>query len=252
MMLPDNHTSTIQIAPSVLCLDMLNLLPGLMDLETLAFPLLHIDIIDGGFAPQTPLSIELFNLLRPHLHTPLDVHVMSTDNERDIGRLIGADIHSMCFHIETTLHTDRVLRLIRRAGIRAGIALMPGTSLSALDYVVELCDYILVMLINPGYAGEAGEAMVEYAHQKVCDVREYLDQRAAGHVSIEVDGRIALRDIPGLIAAGADTLVVGSSCLFVADGDLLAAKARIECAAAEGLACRKERGPDEHAEAILR
>lgn len=227
--------SGIRVMPSLLCADALALRDEATRLKNLGFPALHADVIEKEFAPETQLNTEIFVLLRDEGIAPLDVHIMATENERILDRLLGRGICSVCFHAETSLHTDRLLLKIRESGAQSGLALAPATHVSTLGYALERCDYLMLMLINPGYAGSPNEKMVPYAVRKVAETRAWLNANGMAHVAIEVDGRVSLDSVPGLIEAGADRLVVGSSCLFGKEGGLEAACAAINEAVKRGL-----------------
>jgi ribulose-phosphate 3-epimerase len=144
-------------------------------------------------------------------------------------------VQRICFHPEAALHIDRLLGLIRDAGIRAGIALMPATPLSVLEYCLDRLDFLLLMLINPGFAGHACETQVPYALHKVADCRRFLEEREFD-IPIEVDGRVSFENIPGLVAAGATELVAGSRSAFHPGSDLAGNVARMREAIARGIA----------------
>ena len=120
---------------------------------------------------------------------------------------------SIVFHVETERHIEKMLQLIHGAGIKAGIALNPATPLDVLDYIAPELDYVLLMLINPGYAGSVGEGRVAYAAQKIRDCRRKLDTHES-RARIVIDGRVSFDVIPALTEAGADVLVGGSGSVF--------------------------------------
>ena len=203
----------VLIAPSLICADLCNLESQVRQLESVGADLLHVDLIDGHFSPSMPMGIEVVRQLRPKTSLPYDVHLMVTDNEFFIREMAGIGVQRLAFHAESAFHLDYALSLIRDHGILAGVALMPATPLSVLEYVAERLDFVLLMLINPGFAGHAGEAQVPYAVRKVAECRRFLDDRDSS-IPIEVDGRVSFSTIPHLVAAGADILVAGSGTLF--------------------------------------
>lgn len=203
----------VVISPSVICADLCNLLYDVKKIEELGIRSLHVDFLDGHFSPSMPLGFATIEQLRKKSDMDFDVHIMTTDNEFFIKELIGIGVQSITFHYESAFHVERMIQLIKAANIKIGIALNPATSLHVLDYVVESCDYILLMLISPGYAGSKGETMVPYALKKIRECKEYLKQRGLS-TKIVVDGRVSTEAIPDLVAAGADCLVAGSTSLF--------------------------------------
>lgn len=211
--------NVVDISPSVICMDLCNLEQGAEQIERLGLHSLHVDFIDGHFSPSLPLGLETIQQLKKKSGMDFDVHVMSTDNEFFIQELIKISVHSITFHYESAFHVERMLQLIRAAGVKRGIALNPATPLHVLDYAVKDCDYVLLMLISPGYAGSKGEMMVSYALDKIRDCRKYLDERGL-QTKIVVDGRVSLESIPALVEAGADVLVAGSTSLFRKENSL--------------------------------
>ena len=175
--------------------------------------MVHTDIIDGKFSPGIPLTYEQLDILAPQIDLPLDFHIMSTDNEADIMRALNYNAKQICFHYETARHADRFLNLIKSAGVKCGIALNPMTPVNVLEYAAYICDFVMLMLINPGYASQKGESMVSYAERKISDTKEFL-LKYNRDIPIEVDGRVSIEAIPGLKAAGADIFVGGSTSVF--------------------------------------
>lgn len=228
----------VRIAPSLICADQCNLEREVARLEALGVDELHIDLLDGHFSPSLPLGLEAVKQLRSRTSLPFDVHLMVEDNEFFIQQLGDLGIQRLCFHFESALHADRLLQQLCEAGIGAGIALKPATPLAVLEYCVERIDYVLLMLINPGFAGHKGETQVPYARQRVAACRQFLDEKGGGGIAIEVDGRVSFDNIPGLVASGADILVAGTQSLFHQEGDLKSNLERMREAAEAGLAAR--------------
>jgi ribulose-phosphate 3-epimerase len=127
--------------------------------------------------------------------------------------MINIGAQQICFQYESEVHVDRLLNQIKKAGIKAGVALVPSTPISVLEYVIELCDYVMLMLVNPGFAGDQNEKQVSYALKKINDCHRFLENRGCT-IPIEVDGRISTHSIPDLIHAGSEILVLGSTSLF--------------------------------------
>ncbi len=204
----------IILSASVMCADLLNLASSLKSLETIGIDALHIDIIDGQFAPSMPLGIDTIKQLKKATNIPFDVHIMSINNEFFINEMINIKAERIVFHLETSIHLDRELNLIKQAGLSCGVAITPATSLNSLDYILDKCDVVTLMLINPGFATNKNETQVNYALKKVSDLRKMIDERNLDTL-IQVDGRVSLETIPQLIKAGADDLVLGSTSLFI-------------------------------------
>ena len=210
----------VGIAPSLICADQCNLQREVERLEDLGVDMLHVDFLDSHFSPSLPLGIEAVRQLRSHTTLPFDIHLMVTNNEFFIAQMVDIGVQRLCFHVEVAPHVDRLLQQVAEAGISPGIALKPATPLSALEYCLERIDFVLLMLINPGFAGHWGETQIPYARRRVAACRQFLDERGSERVAIEIDGRVSFDNIPGLVAAGADILVAGSQSLFHSGGDL--------------------------------
>jgi ribulose-phosphate 3-epimerase len=238
----DNSVTTrrhVRIAASLICTDLCNIERDVVALETLGVDDLHVDLLDGHFSPSMPIGIDVVAHLRPRTTLPFDVHLMVTNNEFCIDSLAGIGVQRMCFHCESTRHVDHLLDRIASHGIKAGVALSPATPLSVLEFVVDRIDFVMLMLINPGFAGHAGQTMVPYARRKVAACRQMLD-RSGRDIPIEVDGRIGFSSMAELVACGADILVAGTSCLFSKDAPIADNFDRMRAAIECGLAQRNE------------
>lgn len=203
----------IVISPSLICADLCNLESQVKALEQAGMKSLHVDLIDPHFSPSMPIGLDVVKQLKARSSMDFDVHIMSTYNEFFINELVKMDVASVTFHVEPTLHVEKMVQIIKEAGIKAGVALAPATSLSILDYVAKYCDYILLMTINPGYAGGKSEGMVPYALEKIAACRALLDQKNSA-AKIIIDGRVSFEVMPEMIKAGADVLVAGSKSIF--------------------------------------
>lgn len=208
---PSNQS--IQLSASLICMDACDLKTGIHILEEIKVDYLHVDLIDGYFSPSMPVGLHTIRCLRKITRLSFDAHVMARENDFFVESLLDIGVQRLCFQYETEAHVDHMLRKIKDAGTKAGIALKPATPISVLEYVLPECDFIMLMLINPGYAGNTEENQVPYALKKVRDAHEYI-QRKGCMTQIEVDGRVSISSIPKLIKAGANTLVLGSTSLF--------------------------------------
>lgn len=224
----------LTIAPSIMCADLCNLEKSVREIEEAGLDTLHIDIIDGAFSPSMPLGINTIEQLRQITDMKFDVHIMANSNEYFIQEMLRIGVEQITFHIETSLHTDRYVNLIKKHNTKVGIALNPATPLSVLDYVLPQCDTVLLMLINPGFATDKGEKQVTYAAKKVGDLSKLIQSQGL-NTKIEVDGRVSLDTISTLVRAGADILVAGSTSLFEQSNRLKDNKILMESLIAEGL-----------------
>lgn len=200
------------ISPSLICLDMCNLESQVRILEASGVKMLHVDILDGHFSPSMPLGLDTVRQLRAKTSLEFDCHVMVTEQDYFVDELLDIGVQQLIFHAETQPHIDGMLNRIHAKGIRAGVALKPATPLSTLDYVLEKCDTVLLMLINPGYAFVKGEKQTVYAERKIRDLRTMIDSRGL-NTKIELDGRISTQNIEAWGGGLADIFVTGSTCL---------------------------------------
>ena len=185
------------ISPSLICLDMCNLESQIRILEQSGIKMLHVDILDGHFSPSMPLGLDTVRQLRDKTDLQFDCHVMVTEQDYFVDELLDIGVEQIVFHGETQPHIDGMLNRIHAKGVKAGVALKPSTPLSMVEYVLEKCDTVLLMLINPGYAFVKGEKQVVYADRKIR----------------EVDGRISPQNIQDYGRDMVDIFVTGSTCL---------------------------------------
>lgn len=198
--------------PSLICLDFLHLEDQVRQLEKSGIEMLHVDILDGHFSPSMPLGFEVVKQLRNITDLEFDCHLMVKDPEYFVDELLNIGVQQIVFHEETCEHIDGMLNKIHAAGVRVGVALKPSTSLDTLNYILDKCDTVLLMLINPGYASSFHESQVTYAEKKILDLRKMIDERGL-NTKIEIDGRISLKDIEKYGNGIVDLFVCGTTCM---------------------------------------
>lgn len=203
--------SEIKISASLACADPLNLEHDLRELENAGIDLLHIDIMDGSFVPNFCLNMDIMKALKLKSNMPLEVHLMVNDPERYIDRLVQSGADYLTIHYEAAPHVQRALALIRKCGIKAGIALNPATPLSALEYIIDDVDVLTLMMINPGFPGQK---LIPDMIRKIRDARTFLENHGHGDMDIIVDGNVSIENIPRMVDAGATILVGGTSSIF--------------------------------------
>ena len=200
-----------QIAPSLIYFDMCNLAQQVRQVEEAGVEVLHIDIIDGHFSPSLPLGVETVKQLRKVSKLKFDVHLMVEDPEWLVAELLDIGVDQLVFHSETAPHVDRLLGMIRRRGVRAGVALKPATALAELDCILDECDAVLLMLTNPGFSLTNSETQADYADRKIRALRTMIENRGLDTI-IEIDGRVSRQNIDDYGRGIVDVFVAGSAC----------------------------------------
>lgn len=200
------------LSPSLICLDMCNLEREVKTLEKAGIKMLHVDILDGHFSPSMPLGLDTVRQLRAKTDMFFDCHVMVTEQDYFVDELLDIGVDQIVFHGETQPHIDGMLNRIHAKGVKAGVALKPATPLSELEYVLDKCDTVLLMLINLGYAFVKGEKQVTYADRKIRELRKMITDRGL-KTKIEVDGRISPDNIRTYGKSDVDIFVTGSTCI---------------------------------------
>ncbi|MBN1922646.1 MAG: ribulose-phosphate 3-epimerase [Anaerolineae bacterium] len=205
---------TVYIAPSILAADFSRLGEHVREAEVAGADLIHVDVMDGRFVPNISVGLPVVAALRAVTRLPLDVHLMIAEPARYVEAFAHAGADILTIHPEADVHFHRTLQQIHALGIRAGVSLNPGTSETALRYVLPLVDLVLVMTVNPGFGGQN---FLPEILDKVRAVRYMLDE-AKKPALLSVDGGITVGTVPLVIAAGANTLVAGSAVFGAAEG----------------------------------
>lgn len=200
-----------KISASIMCADVLNMGAALREIEEAGIEYLHCDIMDNHFVPNLMMPMEFLNKLRSATSLPMDFHLMTEKPETVIEKLIIQSGDIVAIHYESTPHVQRVLSLIKEKGARCAVAINPATPISVLEELLTEIDMVLIMTVNPGFAGQK---IVPTAFDKIRRARKYLDDNGHTDILIEVDGNCSFENVPKMYDAGADIFVVGTSSVF--------------------------------------
>ena len=204
-----------KIAPSLMCCDFFNLKEQIDIFEKTGIELLHVDVMDGQFVPNIQLGTDLIKQIKSKTNIPIDYHLMVEKPEIILNYFdaIGEGDY-VSVHYESTYHVQRVLTQIKNRGAKALIALNPATPICMIENVLEDIDGVLIMSVNPGYAGQK---LIPQCIKKIADLKEFLIKNGKKNVEIEVDGNVSFENAKIMSEAGADIFVSGSSSIFRKD-----------------------------------
>jgi len=197
----------LQIAPSILSADFARLGEDIEKVNRSEADWLHFDVMDGSFVPNISFGFPVMAAVSPITTKPMDVHMMVVSPERWIAKVAKLGARMMTVHQEACPHLNRTIQEIHEAGMLAGVALNPGTPISALEEVIEDIDLALIMTVNPGFGGQK---FIPSMLDKVRRLRAMIEARHA-HAFIEVDGGVNAETGKLLKEAGVDILVAGSN-----------------------------------------
>jgi len=198
------------ISASLMCADLTRLGEDIAELEQAGVDWLHFDIMDGHFVPNLTFGPDLLRNLRPVTELPFDVHLMIEEPLRYLDRFREAGADLLVVHAEACGHLQRTFAAIRDLGAQPGVALNPSTPLSALDHLLDDVDLVLLMTVNPGYAGQQ---LIPATIPKIAQLAERLRQERR-EIILQVDGNVSFENAAQMAAAGATCFVAGSSSVF--------------------------------------
>jgi ribulose-phosphate 3-epimerase len=219
----------VEIAPSILSADFRRLGEQIAAVEQAGASIIHVDVMDGHFAPNLTVGPFIVEWVRKTTKLPIDAHLMIENPDNFIGAFARAGANMISVHPEATYHLDRTLNHIRQAGCQAGVVLNPATPLAMIEEVIAEVDYVLLMSVNPGFSGQK---FIPSSLDKLRRLRDMIRMKFSP-ARIEIDGGVGLGNAAEVVAAGAEILVAGSA-VFGAENPAEALKELLRAAESVG------------------
>jgi ribulose-phosphate 3-epimerase len=219
----------VEIAPSILSADFRRLGEQIAAVEQAGASIIHVDVMDGHFAPNLTVGPFIVEWVRKTTKLPIDAHLMIENPDNFIGAFARAGANMISVHPEATYHLDRTLNHIRQAGCQAGVVLNPATPLAMIEEVIAEVDYVLLMSVNPGFSGQK---FIPSSLDKLRRLRDLIRMKFSP-ARIEIDGGVGLGNAAEVVAAGAEILVAGSA-VFGAENPAEALKELLRAAESGG------------------
>ena len=196
-----------EIAPSILSADFTRLADEIAAVEAGGAKVLHVDVMDGHFVPNITIGLPVVKSLRKATKLTIDTHLMIEEPGRYAVQFVEAGADMVSVHVEADVHLQRTLVAIREAGAKAGIAINPGTPLSALEEALPFADFVLLMSVNPGFGGQS---FITTSMDKLRRLKQMIADRGL-KTRIEIDGGIDASNISEVVRSGAEIIVAGSA-----------------------------------------
>jgi len=196
-----------EIAPSILSANFTKLADEIAAVEAGGAKVLHVDVMDGHFVPNITIGLPVVKSLRKATKLTIDTHLMIEEPSRYAVQFVEAGADMVSVHVEADVHLQRTLVAIREAGAKAGIAINPGTPLSALEEALPYADFVLLMSVNPGFGGQS---FIPTSIDKLRRLKQMIVSRGLS-TKIEIDGGIDASNISEIVQSGAEIIVAGSA-----------------------------------------
>lgn len=197
----------MKLAPSILAANFANLEKDLIEVEKNGAEVIHIDVMDGKFVPNISFGTPIIKSIRKVTKLTFDVHLMIEDPSKYVEDFAKAGADIITFHYEAERHLDRTINYIKSFGIKAGIAINPGTPISVIKEIIPIVDMVLIMTVNPGFGGQK---FISYTLDKIRELKE-LSRKLNPNLLIEVDGGVDKTTIKAVVDNGAEIIVAGSA-----------------------------------------
>lgn len=203
-----------KISPSIMCADFFQLDTYIKAFEKCNIDMIHVDIMDGSFVPNYTLGTDFIKALKRKTEIPLDIHLMINNPENKLDWFEFDENDYVAIHCESTPHLHKAISAIKNRRAKAMVAVNPATPICALESILDDIDAVLIMTVNPGFAGQK---LIKSVLKKITQLRNYLDKNGYEHIEIEVDGNVSFENAALMSKAGSNIFVAGTSSIFTKD-----------------------------------